>query len=187
TWALLPKKKGRTVLLMHGGLSSSASLLRVLGPRLSKRFELAAFDRRGHGRSADTDQPFSYDAMADETIAFIELLGRRVYVVGHSDGANVAIIVALRRPDLLKRVALVGANYHFQGLVPMPEFTPASAGFSAFAVHYAKHSPDGIEHAGAVVEKSLELVKTQPTLTLEDLATISVPVLVMSGDDDVTK
>src|ERR1039458_7426790 len=79
TWALLPKKKGRTVLLLHGGLSSSASLLRVLGPRLSKRFVLAAFDRRGHGRSADTDQPFSYDAMADETIAFVELLGRRVY------------------------------------------------------------------------------------------------------------
>jgi pimeloyl-ACP methyl ester carboxylesterase len=186
TWALLPKRKGRTVLLLHGGLSSSASLLRVLGPRLSKRFELAAFDRRGHGRSADTDQPFSYDAMADETIAFVELLGRRVYVVGHSDGANVAIMAALRRPDLFKRVALVGANYHFRGLVPMPDFTPTSPGFSEFAASYAKHSPEGFAHASTVVEKSLTLVKTGPSLTLEELATISVPVLVMSGDDDVT-
>jgi pimeloyl-ACP methyl ester carboxylesterase len=186
TWALLPRKKGKTVLLLHGGLSSSASLLRVLGPRLSKRFELAAFDRRGHGRSADTDQPFSFETMADEAVAFIELLGRRVYVVGHSDGANVAIIVALRRPDLLKRVALVGANFHFQGLVPMPDFTPTSPGFSEFAATYAKHSPEGLAHASAVVEKSLNLVKTGPTLTLEELATISVPVLVMSGDDDVS-
>lgn len=187
TWALIPKKKGKTVLFLHGGLSSSESLLRVLGPRLSKRFALAAFDRRGHGRSADTDLPFSYDTMADETIAFLELLGRRVYVVGHSCGANVAIMVALRRPDLLKRVALVGANYHFQGLVSMPDFTPLSPGFSEFATEYAQRSPHGIEHASAVVEKSLALVKTQPTLTLEDLATISVPVLVMSGDDDVSK
>jgi pimeloyl-ACP methyl ester carboxylesterase len=186
TWALLPGKKGKTVLMLHGGLSSSESLLRTLGPRLAKRFALAAFDRRGHGRSADNDLPFSYDAMADETIAFLEYLGRRVYLLGHSDGANVALVVALRRPDLLKRVALVGANYHFTGLVSMPEFTPASPGFSDFAVKFAKHSPNGIEHAGAVVEKSLALVKTQPSMTLAELATIAVPVLVMSGDDDVT-
>ena len=83
-----------------------------------KRFALAAFDRRGHGRTADTDAPFSYDDMADETIAFLELLERRVYLVGHSDGANVALLVALRRPDLVHRVVLVGANYHFDGLVP---------------------------------------------------------------------
>jgi pimeloyl-ACP methyl ester carboxylesterase len=187
TWALLPKKKGKTVLLLHGGLSGSETLLRVMGPRLSKRFALAAFDRRGHGRSADTDQPFSFEAMAEETIAFLELLERRVFVLGHSDGANVALVVALRRPDLLKRVALVGANYHFQGLVSMEDFTPSSPGFSDFAAKYAQHSPDGIEHAGAVVQKSLTLVKTQPTLSLKELATISVPVLVMSGDDDVSK
>jgi pimeloyl-ACP methyl ester carboxylesterase len=186
TWALLPKKRGPIVLLLHGGLSSSESLLRVLGPGLSKRFSLAAFDRRGHGRSADTDLPFSYEAMADETIAFVEFLGRRVHLLGHSDGANVAIIVALRRPDLLKRVVVVGANYHFQGLVSMEEFTPASEGFADFAEQYAKHSPNGIAHASAVVEKSLALVKTQPVLTLKELATIAVPVLVMSGDDDVT-
>lgn len=187
TWALLPKKKGKTILLLHGGLSSSESLLRTLAPGLSKRFALAAFDRRGHGRSADNDQPFSYDDMADETIAFLELLKRRVYLLGHSDGANVALVVALRRPDLLKRVVLVGANFHFEGLVPMPDFTSASSGFSDFALHYAKRSPDGIDHAAVVVKKSLDLVKQQPTLTLDELAAISVPVLVMSGDDDVAE
>jgi pimeloyl-ACP methyl ester carboxylesterase len=187
TWALLPKRKGKTVVLLHGGLSSSASLLRVLGPPLSKRFELAAFDRRGHGRTADTDEPFSLESMADETIAFLELLGRRVYLVGHSDGANVALLVALRRPDLLKRVVAVGANYHFEGLVPMKDFTPESKGFSDFARKYAKHSPDGIEHAAVVLEKFTRLAKTQPTLTVAQLSEVSVPVLVMVGDDDVAR
>ncbi len=187
TWALLPKKKGKTVVLLHGGLSSSASLLRVLGPSLAKRFEIAAFDRRGHGRTADTDEPFSYDAMAEETIAFLELLDRRVFLLGHSDGANVALLVALRRPDLLRRIALVGANYHYDGLVAMTDFTPESEGFNDFALEYASRSPDGIDHAAAVVEKSLHLVKTEPTLTLDDLRTVSIPVLVMSGDDDVAR
>ena len=91
TWARLPKGKGEIVVLLHGGLSSSASLLRDLGPGLAKRFAVAAFDRRGHGRTGDTDEPFSYGAMADESVAFIELLGRRVHLVGHSDGGNVAL------------------------------------------------------------------------------------------------
>lgn len=185
TWALLPKKKGKTVVFLHGGLSSSESLLRVLGPRLSKHFALAAFDRRGHGRTADTDAPFSYEAMADETIAFIELLDRRVHLIGSSDGANVALLVALRRPDLLKRIVLVGANYHHEGLVATIDFTPESLGFPEFAEKYAKQSPDGIAHAEVVARKFVTMVKEQPTLRVHDLKSVSVPALIVSGDDDV--
>jgi len=187
TWAHLPQKKGRVVVLLHGGLSSSESLLRTLASTLGKSFALAAFDRRGHGRTADTDEAFSYDSMADETIAFLTRLDRRVYLLGHSDGANVALLVALRRPDLLRRVVLVGANYHYDGLVPMPDFTPSSQGFDDFALDYATRSPDGLDHAAIVVEKSLHLVKTEPTLSVEELRTIATPVLVMSGDDDVAR
>jgi pimeloyl-ACP methyl ester carboxylesterase len=187
TWVKLPKKKGKTVVLLHGGLSQSSSLLQTLGPRLHNSFELAAFDRRGHGKTSDTDEPFSYDSMADETIAFIELLDRRVYVLGHSDGANVALLVALRRPDLLRRVALVGSNFHHDGLVPMNDFTPESEGFAEFAVEFARDSPDGVEHAAAVVEKSLNLVRNEPTLTVDELRVVTTPVLVMTGDDDVAR
>jgi pimeloyl-ACP methyl ester carboxylesterase len=187
TWVKLPKKKGPTIVLLHGGLSDSESLLRPLAPGLSKKFALAAFDRRGHGRTKDTDEPFAYDAMADETIAFIEHLQRRVYVLGHSDGANVALLIALRRPDLLRRVVLVGANFHHDGLVPMKDFTPESEGFVEFAVDFAGVSPDGVEHAAAVVEKSLALVRNEPELSVDDLRNIATPVLVLSGDDDVAR
>ena len=44
-----------------------------------------------------------------------------------------------------------------------------------------------MEHAAAVVEKSLALVKSEPNLTVDDLRTISTPILVMSGDDDVAR
>ena len=187
TWVKLPKRKGPTIVLLHDGLSESDSLLRPLAPGLSKRFELAAFDRRGHGKTKDTEEPFSYDTMADETIAFIEHLQRRVYLLGHSDGANVALLVALRRPDLLRRVVLVGANFHYDGLVPMKDFTPESEGFAEFAVDFARVSPDGVEHAAAVVEKSLALVRSEPALSDDELRNIATPVLVMSGDDDVAR
>ncbi len=183
----MPKKRGRTLVLLHGGLSDSASMMRAVGPYLKDQFVLAAFDRRGHGRTADTNEPFSYDAMADEAIAFIEELDRAVYLLGHSDGGNVALLVAKRRPDLVRRAVVVGANFHYDGLVPLVDFTPESEGFAEFAVDFAQHSPDGIEHASAVVQKSLELVKTQPTMSVDDLRAIVVPVLVMSGDDDVAQ
>ena len=152
---------------------------------MAKRFRVAAFDRRGHGRTKDTDEPFSYDAMATETVAFIEYLDRRVHLVGHSDGGNIALLVAMRRPDLLRRVVAIGANYHHEGLMPMAPFDSESEAFSEWAQRFGENSPDGPEHARAVEEKTRIMTFSQPTLTPKDLATIPVPVLVMAGDDDV--
>jgi pimeloyl-ACP methyl ester carboxylesterase len=185
TWARLPKGKGPTLVLLHGGMSSSASLLKSIGPSLAMRYRVAAFDRRGHGRTADTEEPFSYDAMATETIAFIEYLKRRVHLVGHSDGGNVALLVAMRRPDLVRRVVAIGANYHYKGLLPVPVFDTESEAFAEWSERFGEISPDGAAHALIVEEKTRVMTFSQPTLKVKSLATISVPVLVMAGDDDV--
>jgi len=185
TWVKIPKRGAPAVILLHGGMSSSASLLRTIGPGLSKGFRVGAFDRRGHGRTADTDAPFTYESMADETIAFLESLDRRVHLVGHSDGANVALLVGLRRPDLVKRMVVVGANYHFQGLVHFEFLEPAGPGFDEWAQKYARHAPEGIDHAAHVLAKTNEMFATGPTMTPDDLRRIAVPTLVMVGDDDV--
>ena len=74
---ILPRRSKPVVVLLHGGLSSSHSMLSGIGRSLAKDFGIGAFDRRGHGRTADTAEDFSYEAMADETIAYLELLGRR--------------------------------------------------------------------------------------------------------------
>jgi pimeloyl-ACP methyl ester carboxylesterase len=184
TWAQIAQKSAPTVVLLHGGMSSSASMLRSIGPGLAKNYRVAAFDRRGHGRTADTAEPFHFDTMADEAIAFLEYLGRRAHLVGPSDGANVALLVAMRRPELVRRVVLAGANYHFAGLRPMEDFPLAGPAFDEWAESYAKISPDGVDHARAVVEKTIKLLRTEPTLTTSDLARIDVPVLVLASDDE---
>lgn len=185
TWATMGRGRGPRVVLLHGGLSSSASLLRSLGPRLAKDFRVSAFDRRGHGRTADTDAPFSYDAMALETIAFLELLGGRAHLIGHSDGGVVALLAARARPDLVNRVVAVGANFHFDAVAGGQDLTFEGPDFDAWAQDYGARSPDGAEHARVVADKALRLFATEPTLVSADLATIDRPVLVMVGDDDV--
>ena len=186
TWTYVSKRKKKpSLVLLHGGMSSSGSLLRNLAPHFDKNYRVAAFDRRGHGRTADTDAPFHYEEMADETIAFLEHLGGKHFVVGHSDGGNVALIVAMRRPDLLKRVVLVGANYHFDGMRPMPMFHLEGDQFEEWATKYGELSPSGKEHARDVITKTLHMFDTEPAFSVDDLAKITVPMLVMAGDDDL--
>lgn len=187
TWALVPKKGGELVVLLHGGMSSSASMLRSIGPKLDREFHVAAFDRRGHGGTADTDEPFSYEAMADEAILFLEYLGRPVHLIGHSDGANVVLLVALRRPDLVRRAVVIGANYHHDGLLATPEIDFESPEFLEWSIRYGELSPNGVAHAKVMAVKSERMLKSGPTLEIEDLHQIAVPVLVMAGDDDVAK
>jgi pimeloyl-ACP methyl ester carboxylesterase len=184
TWAKVSKKNAPTLVLLHGGMSNSESMLGSIGPALSRHYRVAAFDRRGHGRTADTPSAFHYDLMAAETIAFLEYLGTPAHLVGHSDGGIVALLVAMRRPDLLGRVVAIGTNYHYEGLRPMEEFKLDGPDFDRWAQWYAQRSPDGIAHARQVVEKTLRLTASEPTLTSEDLGTIDVPVLVMAGDDE---
>ena len=184
TWASIGGEKDETVLLLHGGLSNSDAMLDTIGGPLSDTYRVTAFDRRGHGRTADTAEPFHYATMADETIAFLEHLGGRAHVVGWSDGGNVGLLVALQRPDLVGRLVTIGANFHHDGLRPVTG-DPDSPVFAAMTAEYGERSPDGAEHFGEVLGKSLAMFHSEPELTVDDLHQISVPVLVMVGDDDL--
>jgi pimeloyl-ACP methyl ester carboxylesterase len=81
TWYETVGSGPEDVVLLHGGLSSSPVLSSVLAP-LSERYRVTSFDRRGHGRTADTEEDFHYETMADETITVLEHLGTRGHLVG---------------------------------------------------------------------------------------------------------
>jgi pimeloyl-ACP methyl ester carboxylesterase len=174
-----------TVLALHGGLSNSDELLNPIGDALDERYRVVAFDRRGHGRTADTDAPFHYDDMATETICVLEtVVEGPAHLLGWSDGGNVAMLVALRRPELVNRLVLISANFHFDGVRPM-EYGRESEVITRIRGAYAERSPDGPEHFRTIVKKTMTMAAVEPTLTVDDLARISAPALVLVGDDDV--
>jgi pimeloyl-ACP methyl ester carboxylesterase len=121
--------------------------------------------------------------MADETIAFLEQLGGPAHLIGWSDGGNVGLLVALRRPDLVGRLVMIGSNYHHDGLLPLP-VDGDSPVLEMLLADYSERSPDGADHFGEIVGKTLTMFATEPELTVDDLDAVSVPVLVMVGDDD---
>jgi len=186
TWVEVRGAGDTTVMLLHGGMSNSDVMLDALSAPLEEQhYRVVAFDRRGHGYTADSDAPFHYDAMATETIGVLEeVVGGPAHLVGWSDGGIVSLYVALRRPELVDRVVAIGTNFHHEGVMPL-ELDPSSPLAAGLFEAYASRSPDGAEHFGAIFDRFMSMATTEPTLTLEDVAKISMPTLVLVGDDDL--
>ncbi len=91
------------MVLTHGLTDRWQYYLPIL-PVLAQRWHVYALDFRGHGRSSRT-QPYRYRDHISDTIAFIEgCVGEPVVLFGSSMGGMVALMVAARRPDLVKAV-----------------------------------------------------------------------------------
>ena len=186
-WSFEWTNNGEVVLLLHGGLSDTDSFADVMVTPLQESFHLFAYDRAGHGRSADQPGSFYFDFQRDEAIAFItEVIKEPVHLVGYSDGANIALMVAIARPELVKSIVSIAANFNADGIVELPEFDPAGIS-DEYRAEYAEKSPDAPETLAIKIAKMHEIWKVEPKINIADIAQINVPVMVMAGDDDVVK
>ena len=148
------------------------------------RFRVFTPERRGHGRTADVDGPITYELMAADTIAFMErVVGAPAHLVGSSDGAVVALVAAMRRPDLVRRLVLVAGVFNRDGWVP-EAVDPDAEPPEFMATGYAEVSPDGREHFPIVAAKLARMRAEEPTLAASELSGVSCHTLVMVGDDD---
>jgi pimeloyl-ACP methyl ester carboxylesterase len=186
-WSFEWSNNGEAVLLLHGGLSNTDSFADVMVTPLQDSFHLFAYDRAGHGRSADQPGSFHFNFQRDEAIAFIsEVIKQPVHLVGYSDGANIALMVAIARPELVKSIVSIAANFNADGIVELPVFDPAGISDEERA-EYALMSPDAPETLSIKNAKMHEIWKVEPNIDISDITQISVPTLVMAGDDDVVK
>jgi len=108
---------GEPLMYLHGGFNTIEMLCEIL-PAAARQYRVDLPERQGQGRTPDRDGPITYQSMADDTIAFFEAVGlSAAHLVGFSDGAMVAIRVALQRPDLVRRLVLIG-QYAQPGRMP---------------------------------------------------------------------
>jgi pimeloyl-ACP methyl ester carboxylesterase len=176
---------GDPVVLLHGGLSDSTAWGSQT-PALLNDHRVFLVDRRGHGKTPDTDELFSYEDMASEMIDFLEQeVGGPAALVGWSDGAIVALFVAIERPDLVRRQVLIGGSFHYDGLMAGFDLgdDPNTEEVAVFKAMYDAVAVDP-PHWPVFFAKTMKLWREQPTLTVDDLAKVSVPTLVLVGDDD---
>ena len=188
--------EGTPLVLMHGASSSiddpGFSWLDLV-PEFSRRYRAIQVEHRGHGRTDNPAERLDYAMIASDVCAFIEQLGAGpAHLAGVSDGGIVALTIGMTRPELARALVAVGPNYYnddlvreantFADLGKMERETPWLMDV------YAKRHDRGGKPAGAWRELFRQLaanLAVNPAYTLEDLARIPNPTLLISGEEDL--
>ena len=199
--------EGLPILLLHGGFCSLESL-RAQSDALAAERRVYAFERPGHGRSADIDGDYSYERSIADTLAYLDAEGLdKVDVLGFSDGAIIGLLLALHHPERVRSLIAISANLDpsafswssgNSGPVLGPPVHAAAGAADGDAdwdepkpdverMHYERLSPDGPAHADQVLAKLVRLWTEEPRIDPADLAVVTAPTLVMSGDRDTIR
>lgn len=173
--------QGKPLLLIHGN-GGSIRDWRYQIPYFSKTYKVIAVDSRAQGKSQDSSVVLNYEMMADDFDALLTHLKiDSAYVIGWSDGGINGLLLAIRHPEKVKKLAITGAN-----LVPGTSAISAD-GIKAISADLAKLHAANQDAATKNTIKLLHMMEIEPHIPLTDLHKIKCPVLVMGGDFDVIK
>jgi pimeloyl-ACP methyl ester carboxylesterase len=171
--------KGEPLLLLHGNGGSIASMANQI-PFFSQHYQVIAIDTRSHGRSTDPSDSLSFEQIVDDFNALLDSLHLdSAYVIGWSDGGIDALLLAIRHPDKVKKMAFTGAN-----------LWPDTTALTAYVWNMMLQQKPQIDKmsrtpANLNQKKIFDLDFYQPHITLDQLHHITCPTLVIGGDHDV--
>jgi pimeloyl-ACP methyl ester carboxylesterase len=175
---------GFPVILLHGGLGHSGNWGYQLPALVSSGHRAVLIDSRGHGRSTRDPRPFMYELMASDVLAVMDAINlQKAAVVGWSDGACTALILAMKAPTRIAGVFFFGCNMDPSGT---KEFQPTPVIDRCFRRHakdYAQLSATPGQFQAFVEAVSL-MMRTQPNYSPRDLAEIHVPVAIVHSEHD---
>ncbi|MBA2250538.1 MAG: alpha/beta hydrolase [Chitinophagaceae bacterium] len=170
--------KGKPLLIIHGNGGSIKDFSNQI-PYFSKEYKVILADSRAQGKSIDTGFSLNYEMMADDLNALLdELHLDSCYVIGWSDGGINGLLLAIRHPEKVKKLAVTGAN-----------LWPDSTAVDPSLYRWLAAAVDSLSKVKQTQEiknqyKLLAMMTKEPNITLAQLHTIKCPTLVIGGDHD---
>ncbi len=174
--------EGQPLLIIHGNGGSIKDFSNNI-PYFSKKYKVIIADSRAQGKSIDNSDSLTYEMMADDYAALLtELKVDSANVIGWSDGGINGLLLAMRHPEKVKKLAVTGAN-----LQPDTTAVPQEI-WDLVGPEYAKAKAKTNRTDKEKNEwKLLRLLEEQPHIPTADLGKIACPTLVIGGDHDVIR
>lgn len=169
---------GKPLLIIHGNGGSIKDFSKQI-PYFSKKYKVILADSRAQGKSVDTGDSLNYEMMADDLNALLDNLHLdSCYVIGWSDGGINGLLLAIRHPEKVKKLAVTGAN-----------LWPDSTAVEPSLFVWIANAVDSLSKVKQTPEiknqyKLFAMMTKEPNITVEQLHTIKCPTLVIGGDHD---
>ena len=184
---------GVPLVLMHGAFSNIETDFAKMLPALSKTRRIIAIEQQGHGHTPDTDSALTYEQMADNTAELLrQLRVTRADFLGYSMGGATGMYVAVRHPELVRKLIFVGGasykpdGFYSQLLEGEKKMTAEDLAGTPWQKAYARMAPNPHDWP-KLVEKIKQLDLTWRGLRDDELRSIKAPTLLIVGDADVVK
>src|SRR5215207_7642067 len=182
---------GQPLVLLHGAYMT-IDLMGEIVPALAESRQVVAVELQGHGHTADIDRPLSYELMADDIAALIEHLAfEKADLFGYSMGGSVALQVAIRHPEVVRKLVVASASYTSEGMHPellemIPTLTPEAFAGSPIEEAYLRSAPNPDDFPTLVAK--LKRLDMEPfAWPAEDIGGIAAPTLLIVGDSDAIR
>lgn len=203
--------EGPPVVLCHGITATRRQVLHGSKALPRAGYEVIAYDARGHGQSdpAPVGEGYGYPRLVDdlERVVAHQVGEGRFLLGGHSMGAHTAVGYALRHPERLAGLVVIGPTYlgaiepesleYWDGLAAALE-TGGVDGFVAYidqrqgidprwrdsVLRFTRERLLAQEHPEALVEALREAPRSRPFESLDELRELDVPALVVASNDD---
>jgi len=171
---------GEPLLLLHGNGQSINAFAKQI-PELSKTYRVIAVDTRGQGRSTDeSTEPLTYDKFAEDMKQLLDSLHiSSTNILGWSDGGNTGLIMAIKYPSYVNKLAITGAV--------LASTTDAVSGEILEMIREERDKLNSTDQQSLKKKRLMTLLLNEPHIEVETLKQIKAPTLVMAGEKDLIK
>ena len=182
---------GTPLVLLHGAFGT-VDMFGPLRAALAEARTVIAVELQGHGRTADIDRPFTYSQFADDVAALLQYLSlEQADFFGYSMGGYTAQQVAIRHPELVRKLMIASASFNKEGVYPevwegIESLSPELFEGSPPQTEYARLAPNP-DAWSALIEKVKQMEQAFTGWPAEDVAAIEAPTLLIAGDADILR
>ena len=181
--------EGRPIVLLHGAFWNIEMNWGQLIPELSKTRKVIAIEFQGHGHTPYSDRKLDIVTLASDVEGVMNYLKvDSADVAGFSMGGSVAYQFAVQSPKRVRKLVIISSTYKTSGWIDAVNngfkgFKPEVFTDSPLKAAYDAIAPDKTKWT-KFLEQMIDFAGVPFNVGDSNIAKITLPVLIISGDND---